>query len=1503
MSEVTDSYNLVFKTDADKAASQVAGLSRTLDDMARSGEISSKGLNQASRGILSIEKALGQVSGASKSAVTGMTFLSDRVRELDKAMNVESSLNVLRGVADPVRQAGHAMSVTSGEARQLNAMFESMSASAKDAVGQVLAAAEAAQKVSKIAQDESASRARNRVPARPGGMWAQGQAFDTGSASSAKDTSWAREAEAVKSLNLAYDAHVQEFQKVQSAKASASQQTALYNQYLWDQDQAQQKAAASTQRLGGSLPTLRYALYDVSNTLAVTGGAMLGFSALSLKAAVDYERSFADVIRTNDQLMQSSVASARAFERFVQLSSELPTSFKDLSEIGTLAGQLGVATGRLEGFTRSTAMFSAVTGETVDTTATAFGRLDALLPDVKGNYDALGSSILNVGINSVATEGEVIRITTQLAGVGRQAGLTSDEVIGLSGALASVGVQPELARGTITRLFGQISRAVSTGSDDLEGFAAIAGATATGFSSKWKSAPMEAVLDVFRGIRDRGGEAESALRAVGITSSRDVPAILRLSQTMDSVLVPALKDAKDGFQDGTQLSENYGVIAETTASKIQILANNFQSLLAALGDSQSVLGAAVDTANKFLVWARELQKNPVTAFFSQFAVIAAGVLGTLTLLTAGAVRAGAGIIAFKTAMAEAGVTSTGLRANLTALTGTIAGVNAQSVTASGGLTRLTGIMGSAGLVSAALVAIPLAQWFRDWVAEVNGAQVDVETLAASLGTLDQGMSASAVEDFKNTITQAVESLGASTQTAADGAFIPIIGAYSEAIKNAGYEAETEFGLGLERMGEKGSSWWTTDLFTGDPTWIARMFDASYEEMDKFEEAFIQAWETAASETQKQAVLDAYQELEDQVVSAGGSAEDMAYNFEDFHNVVGDGVDTSLLAAEANQINEESVAALAEEMQNLVDDVFSSINAHYELQSAMSAVGEEFFKEGAAVAATGASMQDAIKAIVDQSAGAGSAAANLQVFFDYLVKGGFASASQLTHLSSVIAGLKSQAGGKIPAPTLAVPDFSGFQTGWDQASEKATQAMSRTGDAAERESQRAAKAAERAADQAAKAAEKAARESIRTFKDYASDLSAVWGRAFEIRFSGEQTLDAIKNSIQGVRDAAADSAKRVLDLRGSIRSLTADISGIKSDIGILEYYLKIAREYGDTKRATALEAELAKKRAELAAKTKDLSDKNKELKKEQESQNKTLVGNSQAARDNRKTIQDLVQQYQAHIEKLAASGMSQDQLAKATQRLKEDFIKQATQLGYNRSELSRYAKSFDDVRTAINKVPRNITVKANVNPAITAFNELQSRASKSMSGVQSRYNDLKSALSKGISVPISASNQGLIATLEAQANAAQKKLNSMSGWGNDNWAFTERTKAQRELNAILAQLSGLRGWQTGGYTGAGPASRVAGLAHKGEYVLRKDQVNQATGLPYASALGQLMGGLPSRSVAPSASPQTSGTPTVALSAGTIQAIAQATGKNIYLDGKLVAASTHNQNTIQNEIGAY
>src|SRR5690625_6841603 len=124
----------------------------------------------------------------------------------------------------------------------------------------------------------------------------------------------------------------------------------------------------------------------------------------------------------------------------------MPVDWGDLTRIGEMAGQMGIASNEVADFTETVTRFSASTDVTVDAAATTMGRLSELLNVTSDEYDNLASSILAVGVNSVATESQIAEISQQIAGIAGTAGLSADEVIGLSAALASIGTPPELSR-------------------------------------------------------------------------------------------------------------------------------------------------------------------------------------------------------------------------------------------------------------------------------------------------------------------------------------------------------------------------------------------------------------------------------------------------------------------------------------------------------------------------------------------------------------------------------------------------------------------------------------------------------------------------------------------------------------------------------------------------------------------------------------------------------------------------------------------------------------------------------------------------------------------------------------------------------------------------------------------------------------------------------------------------------------------------------------------------
>lgn len=1174
---------------------------------------------------------------------------------------------------------------------------------------------------------------------------------------------------------------------------------------------AQRASDSTTRDRVSNLPRLRYALYDISNAAGIFGAAVLAADTLVVKTAIDFEREFANVQRTSGV---TGDAAEKLKQSFIDLSTAIPVSFSKLTEIGTLGAQLNIPTFRLAEFSDAVAKFSATTDVSVDQAATAFGRLDALLPDVNGNYEKLSDAILNVGVNSVATESQIIGITTQIAGVANVAGLSSDEVIGFAGALASLGLPAERSRGLVTRLFTNISSAVATGGPLLEKFAKVTRQSAEEFSNSWKNTPATQLIKILQGIGDTGPRAIETIQNLGLASVRDIPALLTASQNVD-IFAESFHNAFDSA--GTTATQ-FRVIAETVSSKLEVFSNNFQALANAVGSATSgPLGSLLDLGSGILKMFTKIASNPVGQFFALLTIGITVFGGILAVTTAGVLRTAAAMIAMKQAAIDTGVgmgiATAGINTFKVALIST--GIGAVVLilgTLVAGLVQLTGAFDSAGdkaesyfgsldeLTNAMkkdlqegarageeFSKVNLSQPLVKSTREFDEWQDTVRDSGAAIGAAKK-----AIDDTSDSVNTNTLSLRNNTKEWIANQIITdekLRDAVTSAKKNLG-----DFGFDtMEYLRALGSN-------AGDA-----YMQGIKSEIDKSK---ILTNPAAARAGVSSNVYSSYQRLTESTTAYGDAVQTAADKLKwsnDVMEIVG--TNTDLLSG--------SIADLSDQYKDMVSDIFENVNATKDQNDALESMGQAFRDSGADAAFSGQGVQDYIASILNSSATSEQAADRLQMLVNSIIASGYAAGStapSLYYLQQVIAGL----GGSTTKGTI---NLSAFTSG-----------LTKVGGGAG-----------------------GASKQVRTLLDYASDLEKVWSRAFDIRFGSQNALDAVTSSWQDLNDEIADYMQKVTELT--------------ADKNIKEYFLSVANAYGDTLRAGVLNA--------------DLLDINNQLADAQAGASKELTGNSKAAIKNRKRVQDLINNYQDYIKALAESGASQADLNAAVNQSKADFIAQATALGYSTAELQPYIKSFDDMTVAIAKVPRNITVKADTNPALQAFNELMAK--------------MKSSAGGGVSIPVSVADPSSIA-LPFARTFKQILQNSLGG------VFQILVNGKPIPGGGTTTLKFFR---EGGFTGPGGRNTPAGIVHRGEYVIPKHLVNQATGLPYADALGRLQAGTIARnSYAGGGYVKTPGAINVAIPSTlevqlspTDRRLLQSIGGSgeVYMDGKIVTDVINNQNT--------
>jgi hypothetical protein len=288
---------------------------------------------------------------------------------------------------------------------------------------------------------------------------------------------------------------------------------------------------------------------------------------------------------------------------------------------------------------------------------------------------------------------------------------------------------------------------------------------------------------------------------------------------------------------------------------------------------------------------------------------------------------------------------------------------------------------------------------------------------------------------------------------------------------------------------------------------------------------------------------------------------------------------------------------------------------------------------------------------------------------------------------------------------------------------------------------------------------------------------------------------------------------VEDARFDLEELQASQSDLSADRGIKEYFLSIAEAYSDTLRA-------AKLREEIAALDREQAENTRKLEEAQAIAGGDLTGQGPGQRQSRQALLGLVQNYQDYITVLAESGASQGELQAATQRAREEFIQQAKELGFQESVVLEYAAAFDDVRTAIDRVPRNITVDFNADPALQALNELNAKLDETIEKTK-RLNQL-GGVQRDDTTPRTPTRAVDIVN-PARTPSFVPDLNL-------------RTPQVTIPGARVVVTPGSSGFfATGGFTGQGGKYEPAGIVHRGEYVIPKQFVNQSTGMPDPSFL--------------------------------------------------------------------
>ena len=418
-----------------------------------------------------------------------------------------------------------------------------------------------------------------------------------------------------------------------------------------------------------SLEATRFAAQDLRNYLTLLAGSMAAVFTASVAAAASQERAFADVARTTQ--LSARTAEMRALSNtYHDLSTQISTTYEDLSAIGSLGAQMGISADKLGDFTHAVAGFTTITGTSIDSATEAFGRFFEMVDNAgveadhsSERYMNFASQVAELGAKSVATESEILTMANSIAATAASAGVGQDAILAYATAMASLGIKQEWARGSLQRVFGSINDAVAEAGEGLDKFATVLGMTTTEAENLWRTDPSTFFNNLLTSLNNVTDSVErwTIIKNLGFKNTRDIQLLQRLSLNIDLVN-ESFRNSADAARNTRFLDNSLGTLNDTLTETIARWKNSLANLSAALGGP---FLTPVKALIKALTFLQNLLANIGNNSFGRIFMVAAGglaVFGSLLamskLLQVVLLNVASSYITLRKNMIEAGLSGT-----------------------------------------------------------------------------------------------------------------------------------------------------------------------------------------------------------------------------------------------------------------------------------------------------------------------------------------------------------------------------------------------------------------------------------------------------------------------------------------------------------------------------------------------------------------------------------------------------------------------------------------------------------------------------------------------------------------------------------------------------------------------------------------------------------------------------------------------------------------------------
>ena len=271
-------------------------------------------------------------------------------------------------------------------------------------------------------------------------------------------------------------------------------------------------------------------------------------------------------------------------KNLIDLSTQIPVTIKDLTEMAAAAGQSGKGFDDLfsGGFLRDVAMASKALDIDAETAGAWAAKWEKSLDITHEGVMELLDVINYLGANSPTTAAEIANVVNTTASLGEVAGFAPSAIAALADAMLAMGVADDQAANSISRIVVNMSKGYSATKKQKEQWEAL-GLTAEGVAAALQTDASGTMIDVLERIGNLDADKQVAALST-LFGQWAIKGAAKLVGNLD-VYKDALAMAGDpSLYSGSMLRE-YNIKAGTTESTSMMLGNAWRGLKIAAGEA------------------------------------------------------------------------------------------------------------------------------------------------------------------------------------------------------------------------------------------------------------------------------------------------------------------------------------------------------------------------------------------------------------------------------------------------------------------------------------------------------------------------------------------------------------------------------------------------------------------------------------------------------------------------------------------------------------------------------------------------------------------------------------------------------------------------------------------------------------------------------------------------------------------------------------------------------